>query len=177
MANKSLKQLIESGAFIAFGVVLPMVFHLVGMGSVFLPMHIPVILSGFFLDVPFALMVGAITPILSSTLTGMPPAFPVLPFMVFELAAYGAVTSLLYKKWKNVFTPLICAMISGRIVAGIVVWFLATFFAAKLPGPIVFITGAILKGIPGIIIQLLFIPATVLLVSRNRLHRKEKSVG
>lgn len=167
MKKNNLIQIATAGLFIAFGIVLPMMFHVIGLGSTFLPMHIPVLLSGFVLDAPMAAAVGAITPFLSSIFTGMPPAFPVMPYMVCELAAYGYVTSLFYKKMhRNVYTSLICSMISGRIVSGMAVWILATLFAAKLPGPITFITASVTKGLPGIAIQLIFIPGIVLLLRK-----------
>lgn len=169
MRNHSVKELIMSGLFIALGIVLPIIFHMIGAGTVFLPMHIPVLLSGFFVGVPFAIAVGILTPLLSSLLTGMPPMFPVLPFMMFELGTYGAITSLLYRKltWNmylRVYLSLIGSMIAGRISAAMAVWGLATFFAAKLPGPIVFITSAIVTGVPGIIIQLAIIPIIVVVI-------------
>ena len=71
------RQLTVSGFFIALGLILPMLFHLAGgMGVVFLPMHLPVLLAGFFLGPRFGLLVGIITPLLSSLLTGMPPLLP-----------------------------------------------------------------------------------------------------
>lgn len=168
MQNKSLRELVLSGLFIAIGLLLPTFFHAFGLGSTFLPMHIPVLIAGFIVSIPYAIAVGVLTPILSSVLTGMPPAFPVLPYMVFELATYGAVTSLLYQKIKlNVYISLIGSMIAGRIVSGIAVWVLAVFFLAKLPGPIVFLTGSVVKSIPGIIIQLVFIPVLIMVLNRH----------
>jgi hypothetical protein len=170
MKNSNLTQIATASLFMAFGIVLPMIFHVIGLGSTFLPMHIPVLLSGFALDAPMAAVVGAITPFLSSVFTGMPPAFPVMPYMIFELAAYGYMTSFLYRKMhRNVYTSLIVSMICGRIVSGIAVWFLVTLFAAKLPGPVIFITASVTKGIPGIIIQLVFIPAIVLLLEKYKM--------
>ena len=167
MKKNNLTQMAIAGLFIAFGIVLPMMFHAIGLGSTFLPMHIPVLLSGFVLDAPMAAAVGAITPFLSSMFTGMPPAFPIMPYMVFELAAYGYMISFFYRKiHRNAYISLIGSMISGRIVAGVAVWVLATLFAAKLPGPVVFITSSVAKGLPGIIIQLIFIPAIVLLLEK-----------
>lgn len=169
MRKSTTKELILSALFVALGLVLPMLFHSIGAGSVFLPMHIPVLLAGFFLSVPYATLVGALTPILSSVLTGMPPMFPVLPFMVFELLTYGAVVSYMHNKVKaNIFLSLIVAMIAGRIVSAIVVWILTSFFMAKLPAPTVFIAGAIVKGIPGIIIQLILIPAIVYILNKQK---------
>ncbi|MGH4117349.1 ECF transporter S component [Clostridium sp.] len=169
MKNKSTKQLILSGLFIAIGIVLPIIFHSIGGGSMFLPMHIPVLIAGFFLSIPYALSVGALTTLLSSLLTGMPPVFPVLPFMIVELATYGVIVSLLYRKYNmNVYVSLIISMICGRIMAGLVVWSLATFFMAKLPSPMIFITASVTKSIPGIVIQLIFIPVIVMAVNKNR---------
>lgn len=174
--GKSSKQIVVSGLFIALGVTLPMMFHAFGLGSTFLPMHIPVLLGGFFVDVPYAFAIGAITPIISSAFTGMPPAFPVLPYMIFELAAYGAVVSFTYNRLRfNAYFSLICSMISGRVVAGLVVWILAAFFSVKLPGPVPFVIGAITTGIPGIIIQLVFIPTTVVLANRYKLAKSEEA--
>lgn len=168
MKKQITKKLTLSGVFIAIGIILPIAFHAIeGGGSIFLPMHIPVLMAGFFLDWPYALAVGVLTPLLSSSLTGMPPLFPVLLFMIPELAVYGTVVSLLYRNLKmNVYAALIISMVCGRIIAGVVVWILTTFFMAKLPSPIVFVQGAILKGIPGIIIQLILIPAVVLTVGK-----------
>ena len=174
MQNKSVKEIVLSGLFIALGLILPMIFHMVGAGSTFLPMHIPVLIAGFMVDLPFAVAVGVLTPILSSLFTGMPPVFPVLPYMVFELATYAAVASVLYRKFKlNVYVSLICSMIAGRIISSLVVWGLAAFFMAKLPNPIVFITGGITQGIPGIIIQIVFIPAIVFALEKSNLIKGE----
>lgn len=178
MENKTTKKLILSGVFIALGIVLPILFHALGSGSVFLPMHIPVMLSGYFLDPGYALAVGAITPFLSSALTGMPPIFPMVPIMIFELATYGLVVSVISRKIENPFIPLISSMLCGRIVAGSVVWVLAKFFAAKLPTPWMFITGAVAKGMPGILIQLFFIPATIILLEHSKFGEgEEKKIG
>lgn len=64
-------------------------------------------------------------------------------------------------------------MIIGRIVSSIVVWVLATFFMAKLPIPIVFITGAITQGLPGIIIRIVFIPVVVFALQKSNLIKRE----
>lgn len=178
MKIQSTKQMVLSGVFIAIGLVLPMVFHAIGGGgAVFLPMHIPVIIGGFFLSIPYTLVVGVLTPVLSSLLTGMPPVFPVLPFMMFELATYGVMVSLLYRKYKmNAYVSLILSMVCGRIMAGCVVWVLATFFAAKLPNPIIFISSAVTTGIPGIIIQLIFIPVIVMAMNKNRTTSEIRNV-
>lgn len=170
MHKKTIREITLAGFFIAIGLVLPMAFHVFGPGTTFLPMHIPVLIAGFSLSLPFALLVGILTPLLSSLLTGMPVIFPVLPFMIFELAAYAAGASLLYRTLKvNVYVSLVITMIIGRIAAMITVWALVNYTTAKLPNPIVFVTGAVTVGLPGIAIQLLLIPPIVILLRKRNL--------
>ncbi|TZE80959.1 ECF transporter S component [Calorimonas adulescens] len=171
MYNRATRNIVLSALFIALGIIIPILFHAVGMGSVFLPMHIPVILAGFFLDPLYSICVGALTPILSSLMTGMPPLIPTLPIMVFELSTYSLLVSIIYKKLKqNVFTSLIVSMLAGRVVAGLVAWVLVTFFSVKMLPPLVYIYTSIVNGIPGIIIQLILIPIIVMLVERRLKH-------
>ncbi len=80
------KTLTLSALLIAIGVILPMLTHYIAAGNIILPMHIPVLVAGLILKPRYALIVGAMTPIISSILTGMPPLFPILPIMVFELS-------------------------------------------------------------------------------------------
>lgn len=174
MKKSIVHQIVLSGMFIALGFIVPQAFHLLGAGTTFLPMHIPVLLAGFILDAPFAAMVGFLTPMLSSFITGMPPLFPVLPFMVFELATYGFAASLFYRHLKqNIYVSLVGAMVAGRAMAGVAVWLLVAAFAAKLPGPVAFVLGSTVTGLPGIIIQLIFIPAVVALLNKYQLRGGE----
>lgn len=163
------KELVLSGLLIALGLVLPMAFHLFKAGGpVFLPMHIPVLLGGMILSPIFALLVGVLTPIVSNLLTSMPPLMPMLPIMIVELGLYGLVASILRKKLNlNVFISLIISMIIGRIGAGLVVYVMTSVFAVQFAPPIAFVIGGLSKGIPGIIIQLIFIPIIVKAVEKS----------
>ena len=163
------KKVVLSGLFIAFGILLPMIFHQFNMGGPgFLPMHIPVLIAGLFLGPLEGLLVGLVTPILSSFLTGMPVLFPMLPIMVFELGTYGLVSGYFAEKLKsNLYISMIIAMIAGRIIAGIVVFVLITFFGFKAAGPLLYIKGAIVTGLPGIIIQLVFVPPIAKLLRKH----------
>ncbi len=47
------KKLVSGALCIAIGVLLPMTFHVIpNGGSVFLPMHIPVLICGYFVELP-----------------------------------------------------------------------------------------------------------------------------
>ena len=98
------KKIILSGIFIAFGIILPMFFHTFNMaGSIFLPMHIPVLIGGFLLGPLYGGLVGLLTPILSGFMTGMPPLVPVMPIMAFELCAYGVISGFLFEKTNKIY--------------------------------------------------------------------------
>lgn len=179
MKKNLVKEMVLSSLFITIGIVLPMLFHSIGLGSTFLPMHIPVLIAAFTLRLPYAVAVGMITPLLSSLITGMPPIFPVMPYMIFELAAYAAVGYFLGRKMEmNIYLSLVGSMIAGRLVAGVAVWGLAMFCGANFPSPIIFVVSAVTTGVPGIIIQLLFIPPIVVLFKKKNILRNEVySVG
>lgn len=71
------------------------------IGSMLLPMHIPVLICGFVCGGPYGLLVGAIVPLLRSVMFGMPPMLVAIP-MAFELAAYGFMTGFLIKSSKRI---------------------------------------------------------------------------
>jgi len=172
--QRKTRDLVLAGLFIALGILIPMVFHFFGQaaGQMFLPMHIPVLLAGFFLLPGYAAIVGLVTPLLSSVLTGMPPLYPMAPLMAVELCVYGLAASLAYrwlagkdmKKVAAIIISLIIAMAAGRVAAGLGVWVLAGLFGAQMPSPIVYISGGIVTGLPGIVIQIVLIPVIVLAV-------------
>ena len=167
----NIKTITYSGFFIALGVLFPQIFHLFGgTGPVFLPMHIPVLLAGFFLGAKAAALVGLITVLLSAAFTGM-PAVPVLYFMLVEVSIYGLAAGLAYKKFNlNIYLSLILAMITGRLALATTVYTLQPLLGLQL-SPFVYMSTAIMKGIPGMIIQILFIPVTVLSLERALVKR------
>jgi len=179
MKSTKAKEVVIAGMLIAMGLILPIAFHALAMGGpAFLPMHIPVLLGGFLLSPPFALMVGSLTPLLSSVLTGMPPFFPGAVQMMFELSAYGVLISCLVKQQRlGVYPVLILAMLGGRITAGVVNYILLTQFMAKAFSLKVFLTGAFVTALPGILIQLTVIPLLVKLLSRAALSQTYGKVG
>ena len=159
-------KLVTMAIFIALGIILPMAFHLFGSGlsQILSPMHIPVFIAGSLLGPLAGLIVGAFTPLLSSFFTGMPPVIPMLPIMLVELAIYGYLTGLLFKRlnW-NIFISLIITMLIGRIGTGVVVYILVhAFNVANLPkNPIIFVQGSIVAGLPGIVLLLILVPLVV----------------
>lgn len=161
--NIKTRKVVYMAVLVALGIVIPMAFHYLGtgLGPIFLPMHLPVFLGGVLLGPGAGLIVGIITPLLNSVLTGMPPLIPMLPIMTVELAVYGLVLGYFFKRLQvNIYLSLIITMLMGRIGAGLVVWIIVHGFGfARLPSnPFIYIWGTITTGLPGIIIQLVLIP-------------------
>lgn len=157
--------------FLALAFVLPFLTgQIPQIGSMLCPMHIPVLLCGFFCGAPWGLAVGLLAPLLRSFTLGMPPMFPTALCMAFELAAYGFVAGWLYNKLPKkriyVYLSLLCAMILGRVVWGIVMFVCMGLDASKF-GLAAFVAGAFTNAVPGIILQIILIPILVILLRKN----------
>lgn len=161
------KEIVLGGLLLASGIILPMAFHIFGMtGPIVLPMHIPVLIGGFLLSPYLALLLGIVTPFISGLLTGMPVLFPMAIIMAFELGTYGLTASLLTRRLKLTSIPsLIISMIAGRIAAGLTVAVLVQLFSIKM-NPFIYLKGAIVTGLPGIVIQLIFIPSLIFAINK-----------
>ena len=170
MKTTATTNLVLSGLFLGLGLVLPfLTAQIPEIGSKLLPMHIPVLLCGFFCGARSGLLVGFITPLLRSILFGMPVMFPMAVSMAFELAAYGFVAGLLYhilpSKKISIYVALIASMLCGRLVWGVVCYVLFGLNGTAFTWQI-FTAGAFINAIPGIIIQLVLIPLIVLAAER-----------
>lgn len=166
-----IKKLTLAAMFLALAFVLPFLTgQIPQIGSRLCPMHIPVLLCGFFCGAPWGLVVGLIAPILRSVMLGMPPMFPTAFCMAFELAAYGFAAGWLYKKLpgkkENVYVSLLGAMIIGRLVWGIVMFCCMGFDAAKF-GMSAFMAGAVVNAVPGILVQIILIPVLVMALGKR----------
>ena len=169
-----------SAVCIALCVVLPIAFHSIpNAGSVILPMHIPVLICGMICGWPYGLICGLMGPLLSSVLTGMPPA-AILPAMMVECGTYGMVSGLMLKyvrtksTYGDLYIALIVAMLAGRVISGIAK---ALIFS---PGMAMsaWITASFVTALPGIVIQLVFLPSVVFTLMKARVipvrYAKEK---
>lgn len=157
---------------VALCIVLPIALHgIPNAGTLFSPMHIPALLCGIICGWPYGLLCGLIGPLLSSLLTSM-PAMAKLPFMMIELAMYGAVCGLMMhllhsgKLILDIYASLLLAMLSGRIVAGII---RAFFLAGESYSWSLWATSYFISCLPGIIVQLILIPALYLALERAKL--------
>lgn len=172
MKQSPTRRLVMAALCVALGVVLPLAFHSVPRGgSIFLPMHIPVLLCGLACGWPYGLACGVLAPLCSSLITGMPPA-AYLPSMLCELAAYGLIAGLLARfvhtgrRPADLYIQLIGAMLIGRVVYGVMN---ALVFSAGAYSMAIFLSAAFVTALPGILIQLVVLPPLVLLLEKARL--------
>ncbi|MEG1393080.1 MAG: methyltransferase domain-containing protein [Christensenellaceae bacterium] len=162
---KRTRHLLISALLIAVGLILPMFFHGASAGAVFLPMQIPILIAGFLLPLPWTIGVAVLTPILSFLITGMPPLYPVLPLMIFELITYGAAVCMLSRKLRlNIYFSLLLAMGMGRAVLFAMSSIMSALFASF--DSIAYFIGAITIGLPGMLIQIVFIPPIVYAIKK-----------
>lgn len=135
-------------------------------GRIFLPMHIPVLLAGFINGPVSGLVIGLLAPGLSFALTGMPPSYAV-PLMTIELCLYGLTAGLFYYRLRlNLYIALIVALVLGRVGFAIGMVILGLFI--ELPyGVGTYFSVAVVAGLPGIIIQIVFLPPIVAAVMRR----------
>lgn len=152
------------------------------IGTLLSPMHLPVFLCGLICGWKYGLLVGLVAPILRSCLFGMPPMYPVAIAMCFELATYGALAGFLYEKsrWQCVWALLRClavAMLAGRLVWGIAELVLIGIGPGAMTWDF-FWSSAVTMTLPGIVLQLVLIPAIMTLLNRTGLvpFRRRKNI-
>lgn len=166
MKKIEVKKLVLMGLWLAVCLLLPFLTgQIPEIGSMLSPMHIPVLLCGFTCGWPYGLILGLVAPPVRFLLFGMPPIFPVGLAMMFELAAYGLAAGLFYKllpkKNVYVYVSLILSMLVGRVVWGLASWVIYT--AAGMPFTMeMFLAGAFIKAVPGIICHIVLIPPIVI---------------
>jgi len=181
MKKKTTLRLTTTAMLFALGLVLPFLTgQIPQVGSMLLPMHIPVFLCGLICGWKYGLLMGLLLPIVRSLLFGMPPMYPTALAMAFELAAYGSVAGAIYHKQgyyclRSLLRAMLAAMVAGRLV-----WGLAMLALMGIKGGAftfsAFMAGAVLNAIPGIILQLVLIPALMLALNKaGVLHGKKKA--
>jgi hypothetical protein len=180
---KSAQLVTAVGVGAASGVVLPALFHAVGLGPVFLPMHLPVLVAGAVAGWQAGLLCGVGLPWLNHLLTGSPPLVPpVAPLMSVELAAYGTAAGVLRPRftraaaeprldplggWAREVGWLLAALLVGRVALGLAAVALGPALGLRVP-PAVYVWSALVTGAPGIALQVVLVPVVVRRLSAGR---------
>jgi len=161
------------GMFGAAALALPLFFHLLRLGSLFMPMYLPLVTLAFFVPPRAAAATALLVPLLSGAVTGMPPFYPpVAPVMALELALMAALIGGLrgrFPRLPNLVT-LAAALATGRLAN-------ATLFcgaAAVMRLPAGFVAGvSLLSGWPGIALMLAVVPQ----IARAAGQRQDRGQG
>jgi len=171
--NTSSRRLTLSAMLIAVGMLLPFLTgQIQRIGNMLLPMHLPVFICGMICGPMWGFAVGMVLPLLRSIVFGMPVLVPAAVCMAFELATYGLVSGMLRSRLPKtlpmLFISLIAAMLLGRLVWGIVCIPVYGFVSKSFTWQI-FVANGFVNAIPGMILQLITVPAVVSALERAHL--------
>jgi len=177
MKHISPRELAYCGMLGAAALLLPILFHLVHLGSAFMPMVLPLCVLPFFVRPLPAATTAALVPLLSGALTGMPPFFPpVALFMSIELAVMTTIIAFIVRRWPKVneWLALIPVLLLGRAVYAALVY--GCSLVIDLPAGVV--AGmSLLRGLPGLVLITVVVPPVARLrrrMARNELVRAKK---
>ena len=170
----TVRRITYCAVLIAMGIVLPFLTgQIPEVGSALSPLHIPALLAGFTVGPVWGAVCAVVIPVLRSAIFNMPPMFPMAVTMAFEMAAYALVGGILNralpKKAGYLYLSQITAMLTGRIVYGIL------FALFTLNNPSIhytftaFILGCFADALPGIILHLVIVPPIVIALRKARL--------
>lgn len=155
-----LRSISRAALVTAAALALPIAFHALRLGHVFLPMYLPILAGACFLRPGWAALAGTVAPLVSAALTGMPPVFPpVALWMAIELAAMAWLVSTLARR-RRVPTALAVAvaLVVGRGLYALLIF--ATGRWLDLPaGALTLIS--LLAGWPGMLLAITTVPLAV----------------
>jgi hypothetical protein len=162
------RELARCGLFGAAALLLPVLFHLVRLGHVFMPMYLPLVALAFLARPGPAALTALVTPLISGVATGMPPLYPpVAVCMAVELAAMAALIGVVSRRWPRlgVYPVLLPVLVLGRALHVALVY----LFACLLELPAGFLAGlSLLAGWPGLLLMVAVIPPLVRLARGSR---------
>ena len=161
-----------SAVIIALAVGLPQLVHVVAGaqgGAQWLPMYLSVLLGGCLLGWQWGLGIGIVSPLLSFGITSLAGnAMPVavkLPYMIAELAVFGAVSGVFSKRiaensWMA-FPAVLSAAVGGRTLFMTV----AAVFQSVSPLSAADAWSQVQPGLVGLVLQATLVPIIVMILS------------
>lgn len=164
--SRKAKYIIGTILLSGIGIALPRIFHLLAgssAGATFLPMHICVLISALTFGILSSSIVAGSSVLFSYLLTGM-PSLARLPYMFIELIIYAVLLGLFNKKF-NSYISLIFTIVLGRILYSAVLFGAINIFGLKTYG--ISVIQSIKAGIPGIILQLIFVPVIAKFIEKR----------
>ena len=164
-----------AGLLLSAALALPVFFHLLGLGSAFMPMFYPLALAGFLVATPLAMVVGVSAPLLSALFTGMPPFYPPIAFIMM---AEGLLFTGVPRPLQNFFKlpdwlALLFVLLLDRVLLFVLVQAMADLM--ELP-PRLLGWAAVVRGLPGLSLMLAILPWIISLMraGKERLARRHE---
>ena len=157
LSSKKAKYMVGTVLLSGIGIALPRIFHVFAgsaAGATFLPMHIAILIATLTFGITSGAIVAVSSIICSYLLTGM-PGLARLPYMLIELIIYAVLLGTFNKKF-NSYISLILTIILGRVLYSITLFVTINVIGFQTYG--ISVIESIKTGMPGIIIQLLFVP-------------------
>ncbi|MFA7172533.1 MAG: hypothetical protein WC340_03820 [Kiritimatiellia bacterium] len=155
------RDLAYCGIFGAAALLLPVIFHVLHLGHVFMPMYLPLVTLAFLVRSGAAALTALVVPILSGVVTGMPPFMPPIALtMALELALMVLLIGALRKIFPALPTwiALVLTLVVGRVVSAGLLYGAARVM--ELPAG--FVAGiSLISGWPGLVLMLVVIPQIV----------------
>jgi hypothetical protein len=163
-AALDLREISRAALVTAAGLALPVVFHALRLGHVFLPMYLPLLAGAFFLRPRTAVGTAVATPLVSAAATGMPPLFPpVAAWMAVELGLMVGLAAVLRRRTRLPPWAIVALVLAvGRAAYAALVY--ATGLWLELPAGVITVA-SLLAGWPGMVLALVSVPAAVRLLS------------
>lgn len=158
LGTKTGKTVVGTVLLSGIGIALPRIFHVLAgatAGATYLPMHIAVLIAALTFGVISGSVVAGVSIVFSYLLTGM-PTLARLPYMLIELLLYAVLLGAFNKKF-NSYISLILSLVIGRVLYAGVLFVAGNIFGFNLAG-ISGVLDAVRTGIPGLLIQLAFVP-------------------
>ncbi len=171
MHRQATQKLSLTAMFLSMGFVLPFLTgQIPQIGSMLLPMHIPVFLCALICGWRWSVPMSALLPLLRSLIFSKPNLYPEALAIAFELATYAFVVGILFERAKQkslwvLYVSMLAAMTMGRAVRGVVQLILLRAVGMAFPFE-TFLTSVVVVAIPGIVLQLVLIPAVMLALRR-----------
>lgn len=166
-------QTVIAAGLVALAVLLPLAVHsFLGAegGMRWLPMYLPVLLGGCILGWKWGIGIGALSPLVSFAITALfgnaMPALSRIPYMLVELCVFALVAGAFSKKIvKNIWFALpavVLAQVCGRGA------FLVSSAIFQGVSSLSFVQAwtQVQTGISGILLQVVFVPAFLVVVRK-----------
>lgn len=178
MNKKQTLKIVYSGFFLCLALVLPFFTGQIKiLGKMLNLMHVAIFLCGMICGARYGCVVGVVAPLLRSITFGMPNLYPNAVAMTFELGMYGLFSGGLYKALCNykgsIFISLVVAMLVGRVVWGLASLLLWSFMGETFTFAL-FIKGAFIDSVIGIILHLIIVPSIVFVLEKSGLSLIDK---